>query len=87
MMLLVCYLSIIISVDKCLKLDFGFLKILCRQTKMEEDVYNRLVEKAKEEGYDVGKLKKTLQLDPPPEGDEGPKDTKGIWWIKSLFGK
>ncbi|PKI18381.1 hypothetical protein CRG98_049345, partial [Punica granatum] len=26
--------------------------ILCRQTHMDEEVYNQLVEKAKEEGYD-----------------------------------
>ena len=47
----------------------------------------QLVEKAKEEGYDVSKLHKTQQTNPPPEGDEGPKDTKGIWWLKSIIGK
>lgn len=45
------------------------------------------MEKAKEQGYDVSKLRRTTHTDPPPEGDEGPKDTKGIWWIKSIFGK
>ncbi|KAG5564105.1 hypothetical protein RHGRI_000325 [Rhododendron griersonianum] len=47
----------------------------------------KLVQKAKEEGYDVSKLHKTEHTNPPPEGEEGPKDTKGIWWIKSIFGK
>lgn len=54
---------------------------------MDDEVYNLLVEKAKEEGYDVEKLHKTPQADPPPEAEAGPKDTKGIWWIKSIFGK
>ena len=64
-----------------------YLWILSRKTHLEDIIYNRLVEKAKEEGYDVSKLHKTQQTDPPPEGEEGPKDTKGIWWIKSIFGK
>lgn len=64
-----------------------YLWVLCRQTHLDEEVYNQLVEKAKEEGYDVTKLHKTPQADPPPESEEGPKDTKGIWWIKSLFGR
>ncbi|RVW97600.1 Temperature-induced lipocalin-1 [Vitis vinifera] len=63
-----------------------YLWILCRQTHMDEEIYEMLVEKAKEVGYDVSKLRKTTQTDPPPEG-EGPQDTKGIWWIKSIFGK
>ncbi|KAJ0984859.1 hypothetical protein J5N97_003215 [Dioscorea zingiberensis] len=64
-----------------------YLWILSRKTQIDEEVYNQLVEKAKEEGYDVSKLHKTPQADPPPESETGPKDTKGIWWIKSLFGK
>ncbi|KAF9617601.1 hypothetical protein IFM89_037664 [Coptis chinensis] len=63
-----------------------FLWILCRQTRLDEDVYNQLLQKATDEGYDVKKLHKTPQAEPPPEG-EGPKDTKGVWWIKSIFGK
>lgn len=51
---------------------------------MDDEVYNQLVERAKEEGYDVSKLRKTPQSDPPPEN--APTD-KGFWWIKSLFGK
>ncbi|RVW73620.1 Temperature-induced lipocalin-1 [Vitis vinifera] len=54
-----------------------YLWILCRQTHMDEEIYEMLVEKAKEVGYDVSKLRKTTQTDPPPEG-EGPQDTKGI---------
>uniref|UniRef100_A0A0D3F7J6 Lipocalin/cytosolic fatty-acid binding domain-containing protein n=1 Tax=Oryza barthii TaxID=65489 RepID=A0A0D3F7J6_9ORYZ len=63
------------------------LWILCRQTSMDDEVYGRLLEKAKEEGYDVEKLRKTPQDDPPPESDAAPTDTKGTWWFKSLFGK
>eukprot|EP00258_Populus_trichocarpa_P013787 XP_002325147.3 temperature-induced lipocalin-1 isoform X1 [Populus trichocarpa] len=63
-----------------------YLWILCRKTHMEDEIYNQLVEKAKEEGYDVEKLHKTPQTDPPPE-EEGPKDTKGIWWFQSILGK
>lgn len=64
-----------------------YLWILCRQTNLDEGIYNLLVEKAKEAGYDVSKLMKTTQTDPPPESEQSPKDTKGIWWIKSLLGK
>lgn len=53
---------------------------------MDDEIYNQLVQKAKDEGYDVSKLHKTPQSDPPPEGDDAPKDAKGIWWIKSLLG-
>ncbi|CAA7398039.1 unnamed protein product [Spirodela intermedia] len=64
-----------------------YLWILSRRTQLDEEVYNQLVEKAKEVGYDVGKLHKTPQLDPPPETAESPKDTVGLWWFKSLLGK
>ncbi|XP_075475163.1 temperature-induced lipocalin-1-like [Primulina tabacum] len=64
-----------------------YLWILCRQSSLDEETYNLLVEKANEEGYDVSKLHKTTHSDNPPESEEGPKDTKGIWWIKSIFGK
>ncbi|XVE53679.1 hypothetical protein DITRI_Ditri03aG0022000 [Diplodiscus trichospermus] len=63
-----------------------YLWILCRQTHLDDEIYNQLVQKAKDEGYDVSKLRKTPQSDPPPEGENTPKD-KGGWWIKSLFGK
>ncbi|KAL5698860.1 hypothetical protein ACHQM5_029841 [Ranunculus cassubicifolius] len=62
------------------------LWVLSRETHVDEELYNELLQKATDEGYDVKKLHKTTQSDTPPEGDEGPKD-KGIWWIKSLFGK
>ncbi|KAJ3679542.1 hypothetical protein LUZ60_017553 [Juncus effusus] len=64
-----------------------FLWILCRQPHMDDEIYNQLLERAKEEGYDVAKLHKTPQNDPPPEGNATPEDKKGIWWIKSLIGK
>ncbi|PIN09067.1 Apolipoprotein D/Lipocalin [Handroanthus impetiginosus] len=64
-----------------------YLWILCRQPRLDEEKYNDLVEKAKEEGYDVSKLHKTPHSDTPPENENAPEDTKGIWWIKSLLGK
>ncbi|XP_015081947.1 temperature-induced lipocalin-1 [Solanum pennellii] len=64
-----------------------YLWILCRQPHLDEEIYNQLVEKAKEVGYDVSKLHKTPQADPPPDGEDAPKDTKGFWWIKSILGK
>ena len=64
-----------------------FPQILCRQTHLDEEIYNQLLQKATDEGYDVSKLHKTPQSDPPPSGEEGPKDTKGFWYFKSLFGK
>ncbi|KAE8682672.1 ACI19 protein [Hibiscus syriacus] len=65
----------------------NYLWILCRQTHMDDGIYNHLVQKAEAVGYDVSKLHKTEQSDPPPEGENTSNDTKGIWWIKSLFGK
>ncbi|KAI5441118.1 temperature-induced lipocalin-1 [Lathyrus oleraceus] len=62
------------------------LWILCRETRLDDEIYDEIVEKAKEEGYDVTKLRKTPHTDPPPE-EEGPQDNKGIWWFKSIFGK
>ncbi|CDP10202.1 unnamed protein product [Coffea canephora] len=64
-----------------------YLWILSRKTHLEDEIYNQLVQKAVEEGYDVSKLHKTPQHDPPPESDGASTDNKGIWWIKSLFGK
>jgi len=54
---------------------------------MDEEIYNLLVQKATDVGYDVSKLKKTTQTEPPPESEDAPADTKGIWWLKSIFGK
>ncbi|XVF35529.1 hypothetical protein REPUB_Repub18cG0153600 [Reevesia pubescens] len=65
----------------------NYLWILCRQTHIDDEIYNQLVQKAEDEGYDMSKLHKTPQSDSPPEGEDTPKDTKGIWWIKSIFGK
>ncbi|PSS21025.1 Temperature-induced lipocalin-1 like [Actinidia chinensis var. chinensis] len=64
-----------------------YLWILCRQNHIAEETYKQLVQRAKDEGYDVSKLHQTTHTDPPPEGEDGPKDTKGIWWFKSIFGK
>lgn len=63
------------------------LQILSRSTQLDDEVYNQLVEKAKEVGYDVGKLHKTPQIEPPPEAAESPNDKVGLWWFKSLIGK
>ncbi|KAJ4752932.1 Temperature-induced lipocalin [Rhynchospora pubera] len=63
------------------------LWILCRQTQMDDEIYNQLLERAKEEGYDVSKLRQTPQDDPPPESDAASTDNKGVWWFKSLLGK
>lgn len=54
---------------------------------MDDDIYNQLVQRAVDEGYDVSKLHKTPQAEPPPESDDASTDAKGIWWIKSIFGK
>ena len=63
------------------------MQILCRKPLMEEEVYNEMVERARNVGYDVSRLKRTPQADPAPEEEGVEKDTKGIWWIKSIFGK
>ncbi|GAA0166303.1 hypothetical protein Leryth_010332 [Lithospermum erythrorhizon] len=65
----------------------NYLWILSRTPHLDEEIFNELVEKASEVGYDVSKLKKTPQTDPSPETDNTPKDTTGFWWIKSIFGK
>ncbi|TKY54724.1 Outer membrane lipoprotein Blc [Spatholobus suberectus] len=63
-----------------------YLWILSRKTHLDDETYNELVQKAKDEGYDVSKLHKIPHSD-PPAAEEGPQDTKGIWWIKSFLGK
>ncbi|KAI3801738.1 hypothetical protein L1987_29852 [Smallanthus sonchifolius] len=69
------------------QLSRKYLWILCRSNTLDEEIYDELVEMAKKDGYDVTKLKKTTQTDPSPESENGPVDTKGIWWIKSILGK
>ncbi|RHN64924.1 putative zeaxanthin epoxidase [Medicago truncatula] len=44
-----------------------FLWILSRQTYLDDESYNKLVQKAKDDGYDVTKLHKTPQSNPPPQ--------------------
>ncbi|CAM8940588.1 unnamed protein product [Rhodiola kirilowii] len=63
------------------------IQILCRENNMNDEIYNKMLEKATEEGYDVSILEKTVHTNPPPKSEEGPKDTKGIWFISSIFGK
>ncbi|XVE97495.1 hypothetical protein REPUB_Repub03eG0024700 [Reevesia pubescens] len=65
-----------------------YLWMLCRENHADDEIYNQLVQKAKGEGYDVSKLQKTKQSEPPPDGDKTtPEDSNGIWWIKSILGK
>lgn len=54
---------------------------------MDEETYNMLVQRAKDEGYDVSRLHKTPHPEPMPESNKTPDDAKGIWWFKSMFGK
>nr|GMC61343.1 temperature-induced lipocalin-1-like [Ipomoea batatas] len=63
----------------------NYLWILCRQPRLDDEIYNQLLERAKDEGYDVSKLHKTLHSETPPEGEVA--SDKGIWWLKSIFGK
>ncbi|KMZ73404.1 Outer membrane lipoprotein Blc [Zostera marina] len=63
-----------------------YLWILCREPHMDGEVYDMLVKKAVDSGYDVSNLRKTPHSDNPPES-EGAQDNKGIWWLKSIFGK
>lgn len=60
---------------------------MCRENHLDDEIYEQLIEKAKGEGYDVSNLKKTTHTDPPPETEGAPADTKGVWWLKSIFGK
>eukprot|EP01018_Ginkgo_biloba_P006702 Gb_26167 [translate_table: standard] len=61
-----------------------YLWVLSRQPQLDDEIYNRLLENAQQQGYDVTRLHKTTQTQVPE--DEAPKD-KGFWWIKSLLGK
>nr|GMC65083.1 temperature-induced lipocalin-1-like [Ipomoea batatas] len=63
----------------------NYLWILCRQPRLDDETYNQLLERAKDEGYDVSKLHKTPHSETPPEGEVA--SDKGIWWLKSIFGK
>lgn len=70
----------------CLFSLLVLMQILSRKAHIDEKMYNQLVEKARNEGYDVTKLQKTHQSRTPPQADSTPQDTKGLWWIKSLLG-
>eukprot|EP00252_Welwitschia_mirabilis_P019535 TRINITY_DN453_c0_g1_i2.p1 TRINITY_DN453_c0_g1~~TRINITY_DN453_c0_g1_i2.p1 ORF type:complete len:237 (+),score=15.22 TRINITY_DN453_c0_g1_i2:141-851(+) len=64
------------------------IQILCREREMAEETYNELVECAREQGYDVSRLRKTQQSAAAEAEEAGAsKDKSGLWWIKSLFGK
>lgn len=39
-----------------------YLWILCRTPKMEQDTYNKIVERVKQQGFDISRLQKTPQL-------------------------
>lgn len=52
-------------------------QILSRKPHLDDEIYNELVQRAKDVGYDVSKLHKTPQSDPPPE-EEGPQDTRHL---------
>ena len=39
-----------------------YLWILCRTPKMEQATYNKIVERAKQQGFDISRLQKTPQL-------------------------
>jgi apolipoprotein D and lipocalin family protein len=64
-----------------------YLWVLSRTPELSDEIYNKLLEKATSQGYDVSKLHKT----PQPEGvateDEGNEDKKGLWWLKAAVGK
>ena len=38
-----------------------YLWILCREPRMDEAVYNQIIERVKQQGYEVGRLMKTAQ--------------------------
>ncbi|CAN6448118.1 unnamed protein product [Victoria cruziana] len=63
----------------------NYLWVLCREQELDETIYKQLLDRATDEGYDVSRIHKTPQTEPPPEA--GPADTKGVWWFKSILGK
>ncbi|GLJ08233.1 hypothetical protein SUGI_0084570 [Cryptomeria japonica] len=60
------------------------LWILSREPELDEEIYNQLLDKAREQGYNVDLLHKTTHTQIPEE--ETPQD-KGVWWFKALLGK
>ncbi|XP_047311960.1 temperature-induced lipocalin-1-like [Impatiens glandulifera] len=42
------------------------LWILCRENRLDEEIYKMLVKKAADEGYDTRKVCKTYHTEPPP---------------------
>lgn len=62
-----------------------YLWVLSRTPQMDEQKYEELLAKAREQGYDTSKLKKTEH---PGGVEEAAKDTdRGGWWLGALFGK
>jgi apolipoprotein D and lipocalin family protein len=68
-----------------------YLWVLSRTPELSEETYQKLLEQAKNEGYDVSLVHKTLQLegngDPDSETAKTPNDRVGLWWLRALFGK
>eukprot|EP00246_Nothoceros_aenigmaticus_P001959 TRINITY_DN12632_c0_g1_i1.p2 TRINITY_DN12632_c0_g1~~TRINITY_DN12632_c0_g1_i1.p2 ORF type:complete len:194 (+),score=19.90 TRINITY_DN12632_c0_g1_i1:308-889(+) len=65
-----------------------YLWILCREPHLSDDTYERLLEMAVSQGYDVSKMHKTAHPEGGEEHEEGKGDDKhGTWWFKSMLGK
>lgn len=63
-----------------------YLWVLSRTPELNEDVYSKLLDHAKSEGYDVSLLHKTPHDDSVGEEQKSSND-KGSWWLKSVVGK
>eukprot|EP00898_Chlorokybus_atmophyticus_P003153 jgi/Chlat1/3839/Chrsp26S04063 len=70
--------------------NLKYMWVLSRSPFMDDTVYAKLLEQAKEQGYDVSKLKKTEHRSDVKDNDSA-KDAaggdKGWWWLRGLFGK
>eukprot|EP00238_Polyblepharides_amylifera_P006438 CAMPEP_0196582756 /NCGR_PEP_ID=MMETSP1081-20130531/40527_1 /TAXON_ID=36882 /ORGANISM="Pyramimonas amylifera, Strain CCMP720" /LENGTH=196 /DNA_ID=CAMNT_0041903429 /DNA_START=215 /DNA_END=805 /DNA_ORIENTATION=+ len=64
--------------------DRRCLWILCRETEMEENLYNSILDTMKAKGFPVETVTKTCHLEGVGlETNKGEED--GLWWIKGLF--
>lgn len=65
-----------------------YLWVLSRTPQLDDEVYSKLLEHAKAEGYDVTLLRKTCHDETVGEASEqNASSDGGAWWLKSILGK
>ncbi|EFJ16014.1 hypothetical protein SELMODRAFT_155397 [Selaginella moellendorffii] len=68
----------------------SLLWVLGRKPELSDEIYSKLMELAKEQGYDISAVEKSKhdESSETAQGEErAPNKDSGFWWLKTLFGK